>query len=362
LERFGSLDPRLPRHPFVRLVTALALGIAGGFAADALSVPLAWMLGPLAFCAAAAMAGVPLRPIPGAREAGQAVIGLAIGLRFIPSVLIATMALLPAMLLATIFVIVITMLSAFVLRPLARVEGTTAFFATAAAGMADMAIVARERGGDADAVAVVHAIRVTAVVFIVPLLVVAFGDDGGITAPEAVTEGGYLKLVLILILSAGTALLLKPLRFPNPWLVGPMLLGATIAGLEILTITVPSILLVLAQLMIGIALGSRFQRDLIFRLPRVVMAAAVTTGLLIGAAALGAAVLSQATGLSYATSFLALAPAGVTEMVITAKAMHLDTAAVTAFHVMRIAVIAATILLTFGIYERITRWIDGSRI
>ncbi|MXQ14349.1 AbrB family transcriptional regulator [Microvirga makkahensis] len=337
------------------------MGTAGGFAADALNVPLAWMLGPLALCAIAAMTGIKLRPMPWAREAGQAVVGLAIGLRFIPSVLIATMALLPAMLVATIFVIVVTMISAFVLRPLARVERTTAFFATAAAGMADMAIVARERGGDADAVAVVHAIRMTAVVFVVPLLVVAFGDDGGIVIADAAVQSSYLVLALVLILCAGAALLLKPFKFPNPWLVGPMLLGATIGGTEVVTVTVPPVLIILAQLMIGIALGSRFQRDLIFRLPRVVMAATVTTGLLIGAAALGAAVLSHATGLSYATSFLALAPAGVTEMVITAKAMHLDTAAVTAFHMMRIAVIAATILLTFGIYERITRWIHGSR-
>ena len=79
----------------------------------------------------------------------------------------------------------------------------------------------------------------------------------------------------------------------------------------------------------------------------------------IGAASGGAAILSAVTGLSYATSFLALAPAGVTEMVLTARVMHLDTVSVTSFHVVRIAVIAATILLTFGLFDRLSRRIDG---
>jgi uncharacterized protein len=123
----------------------------------------------------------------------------------------------------------------------------------------------------------------------------------------------------------------------------------------------PRLLLVVAQMMIGIALGCRFNRDLLLRLPRVVMAALVVSLFLIVAAAAGAEVLSLMTGLPFATAFLALAPAGVTEMVLTAAIMHLDTASVTAFHVMRIAVIAATILLTFGVFERISGWFEGSR-
>ena len=81
--------------------------------------------------------------------------------------------------------------------------------------------------------------------------------------------------------------------------------------------------------------------------------------LLILASVAGAAVLSAATGLSFATSFLAIAPAGVTEMVLTARIMHLDAASVTAFQLMRILLINASILLVYRLFERLSIRVDG---
>jgi uncharacterized membrane protein AbrB (regulator of aidB expression) len=83
---------------------------------------------------------------------------------------------------------------------------------------------------------------------------------------------------------------------------------------------------------------------------------------MIAAAAAGAAVLSAASNLPYTTSFLALAPAAVTEMVITAQAMDLDPQIVTAFHVMRIAVVASTILLVYALFRKTLETVGGPRI
>ena len=65
------------------------------------------------------------------------------------------------------------------------------------------------------------------------------------------------------------------------------------------------------------------------------------------------AMLMLATGLPYPTSFLSLAPAAVTEMVVTAQVMHLEAEVVTAFHVMRIAVVSSTVLIVFKFYLRL---------
>jgi uncharacterized protein len=51
---------RLAGRKLARLALGLGIGAAGGFAAEALGVPLAWMLGPLFLCMAAALARVPL--------------------------------------------------------------------------------------------------------------------------------------------------------------------------------------------------------------------------------------------------------------------------------------------------------------
>lgn len=360
----ATVMPRLPKPGSLKpraIALALALGLSGGVVAWWLRVPLAWMIGPMVATAAASAYGLSLAQIPAGRQVGQAVVGVAIGLRMTPAVLAGTISLAPAIVIATIGVVVVTTAAALLLRPLARVDARTAFFATAAAGMADMAQVARRHGGDADAVATVHAIRVFVVVLMVPVLVVAFGTGGSIE--EAPTEGAHPWAWLVLMPGALVcAWALMPAGFPNPWLVGPMLGAAAFAAIEPFRAAVPWGALVVAQLAIGIALGVRFRRESLVRLPRVAIGGLAVALLLVAAAAAGGALLAAATGLPYAAAFLAVAPAGITEMVLTAKIMRLDATAVTAFQIVRIAVIAATILPVFGLYRMVARRISGSQV
>lgn len=356
--------PRLPlpfRAELGRIGLALLLGLGGGAVAAWLRVPLAWMIGPMVVTAAAAAAGADLAPVPAGRQVGQAVVGLAIGLRMTPAVLAGTLSLAPAIAAATLGVVAVTTAAAFLLRPLGRVDARTAFFATAAAGMADMALVARRHGGDADAVATVHAIRVFVVVLLVPVLVVAFGTGGSVA--DIAADGAHPAAWLLLLPGAVLcALALTPFGFPNPWLVGPMLGAAGFAALEPFRAAVPWLALVVAQLAIGIALGVRFRRESLARLPRVAAAGLAVALLLVAAAAAGGALLAEATGIPFAAGFLAVAPAGITEMVLTAKIMRLDATVVTAFQIVRIAVIAATIVPMFRLYAAIARRVHGSPV
>lgn len=360
-----SPAPPFPSHPGSRRAAAVAravgLGLAGGLLAWRFGVPLAWIIGPMVATAAASLAGGRLEPVPMGRELGQAVVGVAIGLRLTPAVLASVAALTPAIAAATLGVVATTTAAAFLLRPLGRIDARTAFFATAAAGMADMAQVARRHGGDPDAVATVHAIRVAAIVLAVPALVLAFGNAGAIEDPPP-PAAHPLALIPVFALAVAAAYALRPAGFPNPWLVGPMLASAAFAALDPFPVAVPWGALVLAQLAIGIALGTRFRRDSLARLPRVVVAAVVIALLLIAAAAAGGTALAAATGLPFAVAFLALAPAGITEMVLTAKIMRLDATVVTAFQFVRIALIALTVLPLFRLYAQIARRVHGSPI
>ena len=349
---------RLTQQPLTQIALALAIGTAGGYVGSRLGVPLAWILGPLFACSAATLMGLRLRPVPFGRQLAHVVVGLAIGLRLTPAVLAATASLLPAMMAASVYVIAVTTGAAFILRSLAQVDRRTAFFGSAAAGMAEMAILASERGGDAQAVSIVHAIRITCVVIIVPLVVFAFGADEGFQDPPIPSGSGLLELAILYVIGAVAAYLATPFRIPGPWFLVPMMVGAVSAAAWTV-VEIPWLLLVLAQLILGIALGCRFERTMLRRLPRVVAAALVIATVLILASGLGAAVLAATTRLSFATSFLAVAPAGVTEMVLTARIMHLDAATVTAFHVMRILLINSSILIAFRLFERLSIRFDG---
>ena len=353
----GSVDrpgPTWWRDPnwWRRATLTYALALVGGAVAAALEIPLPWMLGPFFLCGLASALGTTLLAVPLGREFGQLAVGLAVGMRFTQATLIATLSLMPAMLGATVYVMVYTMIGALIFRPLAGVSPSTAFFATAAGGMADMAVVAREKGADAAAVTIVHALRVSCTVAIVPILVVAYGQEGSAAASVAAPATGSLLLLPILIAaSLGAVWLLKRTPMPNPWLVGPMFLSIGLSASGLIRVAVPAALIVLAQLLIGTWLGCRFRREIVVTLPRVALAGVVVALFMILAAYGGAEVLALATGLPRTTAFLALAPAAVTEMVLTAKAMHLDAEIVTAFHVMRIVLVCSTVLAVYRLYN-----------
>jgi membrane AbrB-like protein len=336
-----------------RLALTYALAAVAGAAANAVSMPLPWMLGPFFAFAAMSIVGAKFTVMPHGRELGQVAIGVAVGLRFTPAVLATAVTLLPAMLIATVYVIAYTMAAAFLFRPLGRVDPVTAFFATAAGGVADMAMVAERFGGAPGPVAVVHAMRVAAVVALVPFLVVAFGETGSAADPVTMGSAGLLAVPVVLVLGYLGARLLKPTPLPNPWLVGPIFVGILIGITGLAEVRIPPVVIVLAQLFLGTWLGCQFRRELLGALPRVTISAVAIAVFMIACAALGAVALSQATDLPFTTSFLSLAPAAVTEMVLTAQVMHLEVEIVTAFHVTRIALVSSTVLLVFRIYNRI---------
>ncbi|MDF1608692.1 AbrB family transcriptional regulator [Hoeflea sp. YIM 152468] len=350
--------PRGLAHLCLTYVCATGAGYLGTW----IGMPLPWMLGPFFLLAAASVFGFAMPIIPMGRELGQVAIGLAVGMRFTPAVLLATTALIPHMMFSTLYVIGYTFLAAFLLKPLAQVNNVSAFFATAAGGVADMASVSREYGGDPGSVAIVHAMRVALVVAVVPFLVFFLGEQGTPPVMAATGPVNYVSLAAALVVAYLVAIALKRTPLPNPWLVGPILAGMALGVSEVLVVDVPKLLIIVAQIMLGTWLGCQFKRDLLVRLPRVTFSAVATAGLMICFAALGAVALSYFGDLPFTTSFLALAPAAVTEMVLTAKVMNLDAEIVTAFHVMRIAVVSSTVLLVFKLYMRMKGSQIGSRI
>jgi membrane AbrB-like protein len=336
------------------LVPGYAFAALVGFGATFVGVPLPWMIGPFLVFAFLSAVGVTAPLVPHGRELAQVVIGLSVGLRFTPPVIVATFALLPEMIGAAIYLLVATTLSAFLFRKLAGVDPVTAFFATAAGGVADMAHVAQTYGGAPTSVAVVHALRVSLVVAIAPL--VALGVTGRLDQVSATIDGNTLALISGLVFAYFAALALKLTPLPNPWLVGPILGGVLLGVVGVDMIVVPSWMITVAQVVLGVWLGCQFRRELLSALPRVTASGVVTGLFLIGTALFGAVLLSSVSDLPFITAFLSMAPASVTEMVLIADVMHLDVETVAAFHVTRILVVSTTVLWVYHMYLKIGRF------
>lgn len=338
-----------------RMVATLAVGVLGAFFAKLAGIPLPFLLGPLILAALATLAGIPVMTLPYGRELGQVIVGVSIGLRFVSNVAVATIQLMPVMIASTILVILATSIAALLLERLGGIDRRTAFFATAAAGIAEMAVIAQQRGAIPDTVAAVHLVRVTAIVTSVPILLAIFGHPGDISSSAVPFASEILPLGGLLLASGIAAYLFLPVGMPNTWLLVPVVIGAIVAVSGYGPFTVPRVLLNGAQIVIGTWIGCRFRREIIGRLPRVSLAALATTGFLLACAVLIAGLMSLLTDLPFSTSLLSVAPAGVTEMVLTATAMHLDAATVTGFQIMRIAVVMTTIPLVFRLFEYLSR-------
>ena len=341
-----------------RLAVYVAAGVAGASAAR-IGIPLPWMLGPFFVFAVLSAAGLSFPLLPYGREMAQIAVGLGIGLRFTAASFVALSALVPEMLAATLYLIVVTTMAAFVFRRLAAVDPVTAFFATAAGGVADMAIIAKKFGGVSSSVAVVHAMRVSVVVAVTPFVVLAASGRAAVGQADT-SVSPFFPLFAALGFAALVARLLKPTPIPNPWLVGPILAGMVLGVSGFGNFVVPSWLIKVAQILLGVWLGCQFQRSLLTALPRVTAAALATAGLLVLAAVFGAWIMSALSELPFTTAFLALAPAAVTEMVLVAKVMNLDAETVAAFHVMRILIVSSSILLIFRLYNVLRGAKNGS--
>lgn len=344
--------------PWFRIALTLA---AAGVAAELcvwLKTPLPWMIGPLVATALLSARGLPTAAWPPLRDAGQLVIGLALGLYFTPSVISLVTAHALAIAVGIAWALLIgagfsAWLRWWAARGGMAVDRTTAFFSGCIGGASEMVVLAQRHGGQLDLVAACHTLRVLMVVVIVPFgfqFAGLAGIDAALPGPKVVA---YPGLGLLLAVAVVVALLLSRLKLTNPWMIGPLLLamGLTANGVE--WSALPGWLTNAGQLVIGVALGTRFTPAFLHQAPRWMAGVALgTLGLLAVSVGFGLA-LGWATAFHPATTVLATAPGGIAEMCITAKVLQLGVPIVTAFHVTRMV---GVVLLAGPLYRSIERW------
>ncbi len=135
----------------------------------------------------------------------------------------------------------------------------------------------------------------------------------------------WLPLVGLLALSAIVAALLSRTRSPNAWLMAPLFIAAAVGNLGWIDGRMPDLLLIAAQVVIGSALGAQFRPEFLTRLFRLLWASCVVVLFAAGSMALFAAAIAWLMGYRVPTMVLAMAPAGIAEMVLTGKVLGLDS-------------------------------------
>ncbi len=324
----------------------------GGALCAWLKTPLPWMIGPLLGMALCNFSGARLASPPLGRELGQLCIAITLGLYFSPAVAREVWSNAGVLVAAAFGAIVIGYLASRILTRFAYVDDATAFFASVPGGATEMANLGDRFGAAVDKVAVAHSLRILLVVCSIPVaLTIAEVHGGDIYRPVAIPLSWTGLAALFAIAAAGGALF-AAIRFPNPWMMGPLIatIAVTAAGVEFSSM--PGRLANFGQVLLGCALGARFSRDFLRDAPRfvsVILACIIVMMLLSTAMAFA---LSAATGIYAPSMILAAAPGGIAEMSITARNLQLGVALVTAAHVTRVLIIVSSTLPLYQFLRR----------
>jgi len=344
---------RAARDSWVNPALAVAVSACAGAVFSRLRIPLPWMIGPLLAMAASNFAGAGLRAPPAGRSAGQIVIGTALGMYFTPVVARQVASYWHLLLLAGLFAILVGVFSGWILSRLARTDATTAFFASVPGGAAEMTILGERYGARPDRVALAQSLRILIVVIVIPFAITYSGTHGSDLYQPISVPVDYGSLALLLGGGLIAGLVLNRYGVPNAYMFGPLALLIALTASEIQLSSMPSALSNSAQVLIGCALGARFERRSLESAPRYVGGVLASVLIAIGVAVGFAGALGWAAGLPVATLVLATAPGGIAEMCITAKVLQLGVPLVTAAHVTRVLVLITT---TGPGYRLARRW------
>lgn len=327
-----------------RLFLSLVLGALGGLTFWWLRLPLPWMLGAMCALIIAAMAGMPVASARRIRPPFAAVLGVTLGSSFQAGMfndIAGWLAVTAAMAVSTAAAGGLGFLYFY---RVARFDKVTAYFAGMPAGVYEMTIQGGLAGGDERRIAITQAVRIFLIVLCVPFvfnLVLHFGSTSGLSLHPRPAPWTVRDAAILLGCGVGGWFIARCLRLPNAPLLGPMLLSAVAHASGVTEAFPPALLVSGAQVILGASIGGQF-----LGADRKLFSGAILHGiavlpLMLLIAVLLASGVAMATGMEFATIFLALAPGGTVEMSLVALAIHAEVALVVFHQLARIILIHA---------------------
>ena len=326
---------------FLRVALALAIGAAGGWLFKTVTMPLPWMLGSMAFCTAAAVAGAPIRAPVRIRPYMIVVVGIMLGSGYNPAMLDRAGEWLGSLSMLLAYVVVVGGAGLVYFRLFSRYDPVTSYFCAMPGGFNEMVMMGAEMGGDERKIALTHASRVLLVVFTVPLWLRLTGQldiASRTTLSTGLADVALADYLLLAACSIGWPIA-ERLRIPAGLLVGPMLLSAVLHLGGITESQPPTLIVNLAQLFIGTTVGCRFTGASKREVGQALVIGAGLAALMLVLTTLFAYAISSFAGVGFAVGMLAFSPGGLAEMALVGLALGVDVAFIATHHVARILLV-----------------------
>lgn len=325
----------------------LVLGAASALLAwlfSALHVPGALLIGPLIAAATMAVRGatcvVPDVPF----RMAHAVIGLLVARTLAADTLAELLRDWPLFLAGVVFVVGASSLIGWALARWNVLPGTTAVWGSAPGAATVMVVMAGSFGADTRLVAFMQYLRVVTVVIVATLVGriwtgEATAQHGPVAWFPPLQVGALASTFLLVVLGAQLG---KVLRLPAGAFLIPMVVGAALINLGLVSPDLPPWALAPTYAVVGWQVGSRFDRPILLHALRALPGLLVATFALIAACAGFAALLVIAAGIPPLTAYLATSPGGVDSVAIIGMAGNADMPFVMAMQTTRFLIVMLT--------------------
>ncbi|NQD92759.1 AbrB family transcriptional regulator [Pseudomonas sp. CrR25] len=324
------------------------VGLAGGYLASLIGWPLPWIIGSLLAVIAVRCSGWLVTELPGGRQTGQWLVASGIGLHFTGEVMAQLLAHFGLILVGACITLLLSLIGIALLRH-AGVDRATAFFASMPGGASEMVNLAQRHDAQTARVAAAHSLRLLLVVLLVPAL---FTWSLPAVSPPPPAAVSWPWLAALLPAGALLALLWKRLRQPNPWMLGPLSVCAIASVSFDLHVGLPPGIGQVGQWLIGCALGCHFDRAFFRSAPAFLARILLFTLLAMLSAAWLASGLGWLAGQDATSLMLGMMPGGITELCLTADALQLSVALVTALQVLRLFLVMFLAEPLFRLWQR----------
>ena len=329
------------------IVKTYLLAAVGGSLFFVLSVPLAWMLGPLATVVIFSQAlKQPMCWPVSLRNAALVILGYVIGKSFTTDAARQVAAQLPVMLTVTAIILGMSLLFGYLTHRRAGISLSTGLMGCVPGGFSQMVLMSEEIANtDVSVVSFMHTARLMSVIFIVPSLatqaaglagIVPAGAQGAAAEAAAIFTPLPLRAVPLLLLSVGFALFARRTHWPTPFLLGPIFGAALAAMAGVDCPALPLWLTIPCQIAVGAYMGTQIQIESLSNW-RILLLYTMLGVVAVLAASLGAAyLLAYFYGYSTVTAFLSMAPGGVAEMSVTGIALQADLSVIASYQLFRL--------------------------
>jgi len=340
----------------LKAMLAFLAGLIGGAIFFELHIPLPWMLGSLTATALLSVLEADWSMPSSSRIFAVPIVGVLAGAAFTPAIvqsMIQWWTVIPFLVFYLVFVICI---GHFFFSRLCGFDAVTAFFASTPAGLAELTPLAAQFGGKVRALVLIHSIRILAVAFVVPFVVLLFIEHPADLArpPQLATATGLSVEDWLILIScaAGGYLVGRLFQKIGGLLLGPLILSALAHATGVTELTPPVWLVALMQVVIGSVTGARFA-GLRWREAglTVLQGLAWAACLLLMAGAMAALSVTFVKSPQLAL-MLAFAPGGMAEITIITYSIGIEVAFVVMCHVFRAISVLLFAPIAFQLLQR----------